>query len=304
MTELSSSPTGPGPVDQGPSPLSHRLVVGLAALGVLETTYLTTLKLAGAEALCPWHGCQTAFDSAYGELLGVPLAAWGMVAYATVLGLGLTAWLRPHRTPVLWSALVLLALGMVVVSAYLMVVLVTELHTLCLYCGASALLVLSIFGVAMGSHGWHARQNLVKPALGVVALSLGVVLVLGTGASAPDPAPTGTAPPPVRTTSGPAELALAQHLQATGAVMYGAWWCPHCNSQKQLFGAEAALLLPYVECASDGKNSQVDRCRATPQLKGFPTWEINGTFYSGTQSLEQLAELSSYAPSTEAGAIP
>jgi len=296
MTELFSPSAASRPTAPAPGPLGHRWVVGLAALGMVETAYLTGLKLAGAKALCPWQGCQTVFDSAYGDFLGLPLAAWGMVAYTTLAGLGVAVGRRPSHTSALWSAIVLVALGMVLISAYLMVVLVTDLKALCLYCGASALLVLSIFGVAVGSHGWSARHRLIKPALGVVALSLGVVLLLGYDGTAPPPNPPGTAPPPVRTVSGPQQLALAQHLRTTGAVMYGAWWCPHCHAQKQLFGAEAAPLLPYVECASDGQDSQIERCRATPQLKGFPTWEINGVFYSGTQSLAQLAQLSDYGP--------
>lgn len=30
---------------------------------------------------------------------------------------------------------------------------------------------------------------------------------------------------------------------------YGAYWCSHCNSQKVAFGAEAARIIRYVECA-------------------------------------------------------
>ena len=30
---------------------------------------------------------------------------------------------------------------------------------------------------------------------------------------------------------------------------YGAYWCSHCNDQKVAFGAEAARMLRYVECA-------------------------------------------------------
>ncbi|MBD0335739.1 MAG: hypothetical protein ICV62_09635, partial [Cyanobacteria bacterium Co-bin13] len=78
---------------------------------------------------------------------------------------------------------------------------------------------------------------------------------------------------------------------------YGAWWCPHCYDQKALFGAEAAAQIPYVECASDGKNAQTQLCRSHSEITGFPTWEINGEFYAGTQTLEKLAELSGYTGS-------
>ena len=99
--------------------------------------------------------------------------------------------------------------------------------------------------------------------------------------------------PPITTSSGQAELALAQHLKRIGAKMYGAYWCPHCHNQMQLFGREAARQLPYIECAEDGANTQYDRCRAI-KIKGFPTWKIKGKTYEGTQSLEQLAKVSGY----------
>jgi glutaredoxin len=75
--------------------------------------------------------------------------------------------------------------------------------------------------------------------------------------------------------------------------MYSAWWCPHCNDQKQLFGKEAAAQLKVIECAPDGRNSQKALCD-TKKIEGFPTWEINGQLDSGVKSLQQLAELSGF----------
>ena len=77
--------------------------------------------------------------------------------------------------------------------------------------------------------------------------------------------------------------------------MFGAYWCPHCHDQKQLFGQQAVQELIYVECAPDGRNAEPSVCQAQgDNLTGYPTWEINGEFYSGTQSLEQLADASGY----------
>ena len=36
------------------------------------------------------------------------------------------------------------------------------------------------------------------------------------------------------------------YLKETGAKMYGAFWCSHCEDQKETFGAGASDL-PYVE---------------------------------------------------------
>lgn len=88
------------------------------------------------------------------------------------------------------------------------------------------------------------------------------------------------------------EQRLAEHLSQTNAVMYGAFWCPHCASQKELFG-DAASQVPYVECDPEGENAQPELCQAKG-IPGYPTWEIDGEFYTGTRSLENLAELSNF----------
>ena len=38
-----------------------------------------------------------------------------------------------------------------------------------------------------------------------------------------------------RNTFSSQEEALAKHLTKTGAVMYGAYWCPYCSQQKKIF---------------------------------------------------------------------
>jgi len=111
--------------------------------------------------------------------------------------------------------------------------------------------------------------------------------------SAPSPILGEEERPPISTESGPDEIALAIHLQRINARMYGAYWCPHCHAQQELFGKEAFTALTYIECAPRGKDSQPDLCRAS-NIKAYPTWEIRGKFYMGAQSLEKLAILSGY----------
>ncbi|QLE58742.1 hypothetical protein [Nostoc sp. TCL26-01] len=97
----------------------------------------------------------------------------------------------------------------------------------------------------------------------------------------------------VESTSGTAEIALAQHLQQTKAKLYGAYWCSHCYEQVYLFGQPAFGLINRIECAPQGKNAQPEVCQAA-KITGFPTWEINGKFYTGVQSLPELANISGY----------
>ncbi|MBD2034738.1 hypothetical protein H6F76_06785 [Leptolyngbya sp. FACHB-321] len=99
--------------------------------------------------------------------------------------------------------------------------------------------------------------------------------------------------PPITTTSSTAAIALAKHLKRVGAKMYGAYWCPHCHEQLQLFGQKAVAQLPYIECVNDGKNSRPNLCEAE-KIEGYPTWKIRGKTYMGTQSLDELATASGY----------
>jgi glutaredoxin len=84
---------------------------------------------------------------------------------------------------------------------------------------------------------------------------------------------------------------LAQHLKLKGAVLYGAWWCPHCTHQKELFGIEAIELLPYVECDKDDAGRA--RCQQA-QVRAYPTWELNGEQRVGVLSLQELEIWSGY----------
>ena len=82
---------------------------------------------------------------------------------------------------------------------------------------------------------------------------------------------------------------FAQCLKDKGAVFYGAFWCPHCQDQKKLFGT-AKRFLPYVECSTPNGNGQQQIC-VDKKIEGYPLWEfVDGERVSGLMSLEKLAE--------------
>ncbi|MEG3960328.1 hypothetical protein [Microcoleus sp. herbarium2] len=86
-------------------------------------------------------------------------------------------------------------------------------------------------------------------------------------------------------------------MQTIKARMYGAYCCPHCHTQQELFGKEAFSAITYIECHPRGKDVQPDLCKAA-NIKAYPTWEIRGKYYTGRQSLEKLAILSGYKGSS------
>jgi glutaredoxin len=137
----------------------------------------------------------------------------------------------------------------------------------------------------------------------VVAIALGMSGTLPGAVAQPSPTPSAASSPAILAstpvtakpaTAKPAVIALARHLKRIGAKMYGAYWCPHCHHQRETFGeATFTAYITYIECAEDGVNAQPALCRAK-KIEGFPTWEIKGKLYPGTQSLEELANLSGY----------
>lgn len=89
---------------------------------------------------------------------------------------------------------------------------------------------------------------------------------------------TGCAPNPEKLDT------LASCLTEKGAVMYGAYWCSHCQEQKKEFGA-AFSKVTYVEC-----EVQKQKC-ADENIQGFPTWKFaDGSSVSGAQEFSALAK--------------
>jgi glutaredoxin len=84
---------------------------------------------------------------------------------------------------------------------------------------------------------------------------------------------------------------FAQCLTDSGTVMYGAYWCPHCQNQKAMFGSSFDYA-PYVECDPRGDNAQPELCNEKG-IQGYPTWIFSdGTQRSGEVPLRTLAALS------------
>jgi hypothetical protein len=83
--------------------------------------------------------------------------------------------------------------------------------------------------------------------------------------------------------------AFAQCLTAKQAKMYGAYWCPHCSEQKEMFDSSFAYA-PYVECGIKGSHALEPIC-TQKAIQRFPTWIFaDGTRVEGKQELDFLSE--------------
>ncbi len=104
---------------------------------------------------------------------------------------------------------------------------------------------------------------------------LATVMVAAGGAVSGPPvsaAPwTSTIGEPLRDSS-PQALELTKYLKSIGAKFYGAWTCPACFKQINLFGKKAGPDVTYVECRKPKQLAeQAEACNAA-EIRAYPTW--------------------------------
>lgn len=289
-------------------------ISALASLGFLETTYLTTIKLAGVQIACPISGgCSSVLTSDYSNMWGVfPLSILGMIAYGAVAGLSIISITKfrstdapaingkgimedPLRSAVLAGSLLLGS-----TSAYLLWILYRYFPgDICPWCLGSALINFSIVGFALSGLRPKERVDAIAPGCGLIAATF-MFLSIGLGNPDASLATSGVITelpyrqPLIGEESPRGAVELARLLKNAGARMYGAFWCSHCYEQKQMFGRDAMEDFPYVECFPEGWKQGIEMasaCQAVSDLKGFPTWVIGDRKLEGVQSFETLSEV-------------
>jgi len=80
---------------------------------------------------------------------------------------------------------------------------------------------------------------------------------------------------------------FAQCLSDNNVSMYGAWWCSHCKSQKEMFGSSFQYI-NYIECSNSQGNAQLQVCKDAG-INSYPTWDISGQKLEGVLTLEALS---------------
>ena len=258
-------------------------VFALAAIGMVLAGYLTITAWSGERVAGCTAGstCDVVLNSRWATLFGLPTSFWGLLTYA---GLAAIAWNKRVDTRWKWAWVV--SLFGLLYSIYLTSVSFMALKAACPYC----LISLGLFAIIFVVVTYQRPANLPRfswgpwivksagPALAlIVALHLHYAGVLGKQSGPEDPWIRG----------------LAQHLTNTSAKFYGASWCPHCSEQKEMFGSSAHRL-PYIECSPGGPKAPPAPACNEANIKSYPTWVINGQRYTGTQTLENLAQHSQY----------
>jgi len=125
----------------------------LALVGLCISLYLWLYKIGVIGTLqCGTGACEQVQTSRYADLLGVPVALYGVVGYAALLAvavLGLRPGLVAERRVTL--ALAALATVGVAFSLYLTYLELFVIHAMCRWCVGSAVIVTAIWVVALSA---------------------------------------------------------------------------------------------------------------------------------------------------------
>lgn len=85
-------------------------------------------------------------------------------------------------------------------------------------------------------------------------------------------------------------VSFAKCVTEKGATMYGAYWCPHCANQKEMFGQLGFAEINYVECDPRGADAKPELCLKN-KITGYPTWIFaDGSRLEGEIPLKNMAE--------------
>ena len=282
----------------------------LSTVGVIDTGSITLNKWGWIGNLnCPGgiEGCNQVLNSPWGTFFktnnfAVPLSLIGLISYLLILLMAIFPLIpifKSQKNIILkltWWGVFYISISNFIFSIILISIMVFKIKAFCFFCLLSCLISLSLLLLSLFGGKWEDYGELFFRGF---IMSVAVLLAGLIWSSSVDPAKTEITnnvqglPPEVIAISSDEKIKLAEHLTKEGAVMYNAYWCPHCHDQKEMFGKEATEKLNLVECAKDGFNNKKELCEAKG-ITGFPSWEINGSIDSGVKSLEELAELSNY----------
>eukprot|EP00668_Euglena_longa_P012027 GGOE01014451.1.p1 GENE.GGOE01014451.1~~GGOE01014451.1.p1 ORF type:complete len:326 (+),score=96.57 GGOE01014451.1:113-1090(+) len=255
-----------------------RKVMWLGVVGLGLSVYLIREHYAEGGTMCDINtvlSCSRVNQSRFAELLGVPVAVWGVLWNALLVSVARHGGALLHRNALkdverIKSYLFFLDVWALAGVCFVVYFVAAEviLHALCVFCTLVHVVILSVF---LHVHGAYRQARISTGVLdhavvlrawlgGFAAVSL-LLLLLFNFPIYLHKAPVEAQPADVTTHD---INDFARCIGRNGFVMFGSMSCGHCLQQKALFG-EAFQFIPFVSCAS-GSNCTQHR------VTGYPTW--------------------------------
>lgn len=117
------------------------ITILLALLGLVDSIYLLTIHWSWLQAICLGVGeCEVVNASIYSELLGIPVAMLGALAYLSIIGTCILNWRRVSEDYAARVQFFIATVG-VAFSAYLTYIELFVLRAICPWCMLSAILI-------------------------------------------------------------------------------------------------------------------------------------------------------------------
>ncbi len=135
----------------------------LATAGAAITGYLLYVRQTGGVLVCSTGGCETVQSSSYAEVLGLPVAALGLLGFLGLLAAALARgeWARLTQAT--------LALAAFFFGAYLLYIQVGVIEAVCQWCLATdvittAIAALALLRLRLGEAAASTRRSPADPA--------------------------------------------------------------------------------------------------------------------------------------------
>lgn len=121
----------------------------LAVVGLVDSVYLTVHHYTAEPVPCSLiEGCETVLTSSYAQIAGIPIAAFGALAYFAAFSLAVLA---TYRNRTMWTFFGIQSAIMAAVSVWLIYLQAFVLGAFCQFCLISAATSISLFVVYLVS---------------------------------------------------------------------------------------------------------------------------------------------------------
>jgi uncharacterized membrane protein len=123
------------------------LAAAVALIGLIDSIYLTIKHYTGEKVPCSIvEGCEQVLTSSYAEVAGLPLAAFGAIAYFIAFSLAILA---AFGNRLMWTLFTIQAVLMTIFTIWLFYLQAYVIGTFCQFCLLSAATTVTLFIIAL-----------------------------------------------------------------------------------------------------------------------------------------------------------